>query len=92
LKLPRNRPDEARLGGKPGTAFERVKNPCLSMEEIILSKTEDGIMNESVNKIAEALKAMGFRVVAAEDKTCMPYPVINISVVSEKWAEANYPK
>jgi hypothetical protein len=46
-------------------------------------------MNEDVTKIVEALKEMGFRVVALEDKTYAPYPVISISVVNEKWAEAN---
>jgi hypothetical protein len=48
-------------------------------------------MNEEAEKIVETLKKMGYRVVTLEDKSCMAYPVINISIVPAKWAQANYP-
>jgi hypothetical protein len=49
-------------------------------------------MNESAEEIVEALKKMGYRVVSLEDKLCMCYPVINFSIVPERWAQANYPR
>jgi predicted GTPase len=48
-------------------------------------------MNEKAEIIVKTLKEMGYRVVTLEDKSCMAYPAINISIVPERWAQANYP-